>query len=288
MKKMLLVLIFVLLFVNSISSQISYEGIKYSYTDEPGFVTITENEIIFEDRYGKEELIQSSEKGVLTKAASFDLFESETERYIILNIATSSADFLTLVKQVDTPNYRYESWGITYSESKSSDYTTIPSLAGFNVLKAESYITEEDSLGNIIQYVPENSNIFDVISNPWAVSANSKDKIIIVNSEKWRNPRTKYQTIDTIVFINGFVNPEKPHLFYENARAKTIKISYGDVSFEVELNDTGNYQAVSLPTPINPRSGTEIKVEIIDSYEGTKYSDIVISGMLYIDAGVEK
>ena len=62
---------------------------------------------------------------------------------------------------------------------------------------------------------------------------------------------------------------------------------YENNSFTVALKDTGNYQIVHLPIPINPDINTVVKVEIIDSYKGTKYTDIVISGILYLNA-VEK
>ena len=63
-----------------------------------------------------------------------------------------------------------------------------------------------------------------------------------------------------------------------------IRISYDNSSFDVELQDIGNFQVIHLPQSIDPVSNTNIKIEILSYYPGTKYSDIVISGIYYMDA----
>gem|GEM_PF-2289335 len=253
-----------------------YLGIKYWYTSEYGFVTITQNSLVFEDRV---------EEGVLKSGYPFDVFESSKFNYIILHCGLEDCNFLTLVKKELNPEFKYSSWQIPYSNSNKKKFETVATLKGFNVINAGSYITEKEKNGNEIKYLPEQD--FNVINNPWAITADSKNKIIYMNTAMYRVRGASYAPINDIVFINGFVNSEKPYLYSQNSRAKNVRIMYENNSFTVALKDTGNYQIVHLPIPINPDINTVVKVEIIDSYKGTKYTDIVISGILYLNA-VEK
>lgn len=128
---------------------------------------------------------------------------------------------------------------------------------------------------------------FNINCNPWAISKTDKDSAIYLTDERYCVPGKKYADIDEIVIINGFVNPQKMYLYEENARAKNIRISYNENNFVVTLKDTGNYQSIKLPEKIVRNKGTIIKIEILDSYAGSKYSDIVMSGVLYIDAALK-
>ena len=250
-----------------------YLGVRYWYTSEYGFVTVSRDSLVFEDRI---------EKGILKAGDPFDVFESEKFNYIVLYCDFSDCDFLTLIKKDMNPDFKYSSWQIPYSNSRKKQFETVAVLQGFNVIDATSYITERDKNGKEIKYLPEGH--FNVINNPWAVDANSESKIIYMNPAMNRVPGAEYALINDIVFINGFVNPEKMYLYEQNSRAKNIRIMYGNTSFAAVLKDTGNYQIIHLPEPINPNINTVLKVEIIDSYKGTKYTDIVISGILYLNA----
>lgn len=110
---------------------------------------------------------------------------------------------------------------------------------------------------------------------PWEISSKSDNKII---NGKIKEYNSNMFPINRLVIVNGFVNAEKPYLFFQNARAKKILIKTKSFSFEAELEDTGNFQLIKLPNKINE---SDISIKILSSYEGTKYSDIVISGIYY-------
>jgi len=78
----------------------------------------------------------------------------------------------------------------------------------------------------------------------------------------------------------GYVSFEKPELYLENSRPKKIKLSVNNIfSIEVELNDTPNYQMINLPAPL--RASDVLELEIIEIYQGTKYSDTCINDIFY-------
>lgn len=165
---------------------------------------------------------------------------------------------------------------------KKNDYNA-SKLVPFRLIKAESCIIEKDKNDNEIRFAPENGDLFYVGSNPWAVKSDNK-KIIYLNTERWRQPNTNYKSINEIVILNGFISPEKEYLYEQNSRAKRVRISYDSTIVESELKDIGNFQVISLPVPIDSKAQNNIKFEILDYYPGSKYTDVVISGMYYMDA----
>ena len=267
-----------LLFILSIYAYAdsNYIGNKFWHTDE--YVTVC----IYEDKI---ELDDKVEKGKLYHKNGLDIFAGASNKYIVLETKLLKTQFVYLIKADDNSKFVYGDWEMTFSKTEADSQYTAAKLVPFTVTKAESFITEKDKAGNEIRYLPENSNLFSLISNPWAVTKDS-NKIIYINTERWRNPKTKYIPVDDIVIVNGFVFTEKDYLYEQNARAKTIKISYNDISFKTQLQDTGNFQVVHLPKSIDPTADNNIKIEIIDFYPGTKYSDVVISGIYYMDASL--
>lgn len=253
-----------------------YLGKQFIHTDEYSTVNITENSIKIDDKV---------ESGKLYHESKFDIFRSTSINYIILNCTVLDTYFVYLVKTSPTKKYRYANWEITYGKTLKVGAYNRAKLVPFNVLQADSYITEKDKSGNEIKYVPEKNDLFFVGSNPWAVKAENK-KIIYVDTKRWRHPDEKYLPISEIVFVNGFVNPDKEYLYEQNSRAKRIRISYNKTTFETELKDIGNFQVIHLPASINLNEKNNIKVEVLDYYPGTKYSDVVISGMYYMDATI--
>ena len=127
------------------------------------------------------------------------------------------------------------------------------------------------------------AEFFGLTDNPWAVNESSENKKINIGTAMWRNSRINYSPIDEIIVVNGFVYPGKEKLYRENARAKTIRLSYGDVTFDYELKDTGNYQLIKLPKTMQLDEKNDLTIEIIDWYKGTKYNDVVISGIYYVN-----
>lgn len=273
MKKNMILCLFVFVF-SKLYSNPFFLGKTFIHTDEYATVCINNTQISFSDK---------KEIGNLVYDKKFYVFKSDNNNYIILDCTVSGTYFLYLQKKDVTSKFSYGSWEMTYSKRvEQTDYKT-SKLVPFKVRKASSFIIEKDKNGNDIRYLPENSNLFFLGSNPWAVS-NDSDAIIELSTERWRNDKQKYYPIYDIVVVNGFVFPGKEYLYEQNSRAKRIQITYNSISFDTELQDTGNFQVVHLPTPINPTEDNSIKIELIDSYSGSKYSDIVISGIYYMDA----
>ena len=274
MKKKDLILLYLFVIGSMLYADPKYLGNKYLHTDEPFTVQIFTDKI---------DIDGTIEYGKLKTNSRFDTFMGDNSSYIILNCNVQKTYFVYLVKNINDAKYTYSSWEITYCYSeKGSNYDWVK-LVPFKVIGAESYIIEKDKNGKEIKFIPENHILFDLGSNPWAVSKDNK-KEIHLNTDRFRNNGIQYYPINEIVFVNGFVYPDKDYLYDQNARAKRIKITYGECAFETELKDTGNFQVIQLPVQINPVEKNDIKIEILDSYPGTKYSDVVISGVYYLDA----
>ena len=251
------------------------------------------------------------EEGLLNAGKYFDTFTTECGKYILLSCATDSFAFLTLVKKFggseeqflytpfplrdgqtppsDEPKARFSYTPMPYAYLIKRDINSMPLLVGFDVVSASSRIVEPDGNGGNIEYLPK---VFNFDDNPWAVSAESKDKSIVLNiSERklYEDRRLPRFPVNEIIIANGFISPDKEHLYLQNSRARNIRITYGDASFVTELKDTGNYQVIKLPktfetfgTERDFSSKGEMKIEILDFYPGSKYSDVVISAIMYI------
>lgn len=85
----------------------------------------------------------------------------------------------------------------------------------------------------------------------------------------------------TCLFLfNGFVSFEKPYLYEANSRLKKIEISFPEeknkASIEIELKDTPNPQKINLGF----KCQSQIKIKILEVYEGNKYKDTCLSGIM--------
>jgi hypothetical protein len=74
----------------------------------------------------------------------------------------------------------------------------------------------------------------------------------------------------------GYISYDKPYLYYQNSRPKTIKLSVENkFSIMVDLKDTPHYQEILLPSDIYQED--ILILEILDVYPGTKYEDTCIN-----------
>lgn len=276
MKKVIFIFIFCII-RNIICAEPLYLEKEYIHTDEYSTFYMTKTSLKLDD---------DIEYGNLIFSPIVDTFIGKKTNYIILNGTVADTYFVYLVKSSPTDKYQYSCWEITYGKTKKGALYNSVKLITFTLISAESFITEKDKSGKEIKFLPEKSDFFSLGSNPWAVKADAS-KVINVSTKRWRHPTMKYYPISDIVFVNGFVYPDKLYLYEQNSRAKRVKISYADTSFEAELKDTGNFQVVHLPAAIDPKADNDIRLEILDYYPGTKYSDVVISGLYYMDALVK-
>ena len=200
-------------------------------------------------------------------------FETDAQKYTILFTQLYSTSFIMLLQKSSSNNYPYGDEVQQFYKTFLSGYKDVPTLKGIKIESVGDYVTETDSRNNKIEYRPFNS--FDLTQTPWAVSSKSENKIIYGRIETKKN---KKFPLNRLAIVNGFVNAEKPYLYSQNARARKILIKTNSFSFEVELEDTGNLQLINLPDTVNDG---KLALTILSCYEGTKYSDIVISGLYY-------
>ncbi len=261
-----------------------YLGKEYSYVYETGYICIYEDYIDSRFKHASKHSLDmhTIEKGRLYQTKYFDVFEGEERKYIILNCTVQGIDFLTPIRKDQNTKNIYGCFERPHCDTRNNS-SLAGLLASFSVKKAESYITEKDKDGNDVIFFPSEDMLFDLSENPWAVKKDAK-KIITLGTKRYRDERFNYFPINEMIFINGFVFPDKDYLYEQNSRAKRIRITYDKTSFETELKDTGNYQVVNLPAEIDPQADNNIEVEILDYYPGSKYSDVVISGIYYLDA----
>jgi len=77
----------------------------------------------------------------------------------------------------------------------------------------------------------------------------------------------------TISVLNGFVNPLKQKLFYENNRIKKAAIWIDDKrSFDINFNDYVEFTEFNVP-----KQTKKVRIEILEVYKGTKYNDTCIT-----------
>lgn len=83
-----------------------------------------------------------------------------------------------------------------------------------------------------------------------------------------------------LYLFNGYVSFEKPYLYEANSRLKKIEISFPEEknkdSIVIELNDTPNPQKIDLGF----RCNSKVKIKILDVYDGKKFSDTCLSGII--------
>ncbi len=135
--------------------------------------------------------------------------------------------------------------------------------------KTSSIFTETIS-GKKIEYNGSGKYYFQVTS-PW-IEGKSDYGI-----DEWIEKEIISET-DEILFFNGFINPNRPDLYYANSRVKKIKITCNNNNWSYIIEDTANPQIIKLPEKINGI----IRFTIEDIYKGTKYSDTTIAGIYFL------
>ncbi|MDC7124378.1 MAG: hypothetical protein PQJ46_02345 [Spirochaetales bacterium] len=94
---------------------------------------------------------------------------------------------------------------------------------------------------------------------------------------EWLQEKIYFDT-NEIVFFNGYIDPNRPDLYYKNSRIKEIEVISGSNSWTFKIEDKPDPQVLELPIEI---TGT-IKYVIKDVYPGTKYEDTCLAGIYYL------
>ncbi|MDD5928425.1 MAG: hypothetical protein PUC37_01350 [Spirochaetales bacterium] len=144
----------------------------------------------------------------------------------------------------------------TYIPFKESPYVNKAKI------KASSYLTE-----NKISY--DVSNLSPKVNLPWIPDFhdNGKNAYLIINNCE----------VNEIFISIGYVDTNRPDLYYKNSRPKKIRIYFEKTKKEKEylLEDTSNAQKIILSE--NPGAVGTIIITFSEVYEGTKYKDLCIN-----------
>ena len=139
----------------------------------------------------------------------------------------------------------------------------------FKSINASSYLTENNKL-----YSSSNLGIYYTTDMPWVEGVSGfgiNEKIFF---EKGIIPN------GSMHISIGYVSYDKPYLYEQNSRPKTIKLSIENkFSIFANLNDTPNYQEIKFPSDIG--EDDILILEIIDIYPGTIYDDTCINSILF-------
>jgi hypothetical protein len=135
--------------------------------------------------------------------------------------------------------------------------------------EVSSYLTET-LRGNEVKYNGV-GRYFLQFTTPWV---EGKDDYGI---GEWME-KIQYRLTDEIIFINGYIDPNRPDLYSANSRVKEIMISVDNENWTYAVMDTAHPQILKLPKLV---SGN-IRFTIKDVYPGTKYTDTCIAGIYFL------
>jgi hypothetical protein len=163
--------------------------------------------------------------------------------------------------------------------NKNSEYVHIGNRVFDNYLrliggigssqKTSSNLTERID-GKEIVYNGKD-NYYYQLTKPWVEGKND------YGINEWIEKRIASKT-KKIIFFNGFINPKRPDLFFNNTRVKNITVTAGNKSWSFLLKDDPNPQILELPEYI---TGI-IRFTIKDVYKGDKYADTSIAGIYFL------
>ena len=83
-----------------------------------------------------------------------------------------------------------------------------------------------------------------------------------------------YIPSDNIVILNGYADCNKQHLYKQNARMKKVKVEGEGFSIEYEFEDYVHFTQIDFPKQVD-----EVKISVLEVYDGSKWTDMAISGM---------
>ncbi|MBN2656781.1 MAG: hypothetical protein JXR86_06955 [Spirochaetales bacterium] len=177
--------------------------------------------------------------------------DGEFQKYL----AIYSDDFLLLYKMPKSSPDSGGFWG-------RSIYDLFLSSTSFTTSSSYSDSKYDFSSGNLGDMT---------LFKPWVEGVSGVGK-----GEKIEAHYADELTITGFYISNGFVSYEKPYLYEYNSRVKRIKVSNSENSFSLEYNvkDSPNLQYFKVPET------TDIIIEILDVYDGSKWDDTSINFIL--------
>lgn len=268
--------------VKPIVSKSDFIGKMFNYPLEAGTVTIHKNKTIFDS-------VDEVTSKIVTKDR-FTTLQTDKQNYIVFDCEVDGISFLSLLKPMGNGEFYLGNWEMPYTKTTVDGvYSSLAMLRGVEFKSASNYVTETVG-GKKVDYIPKTNknnawSLWDSI--PWAVNKNTSKKTIRF-TVNWKERYDKGELPPSnLIISNGFISAEKPYLYEQNCRAKTIRISCNGKSETYVLEDTPNFQVLPLANLAKPEPSDVFELEIIDWYGGSKYDDIAISALQFVSVRVK-
>jgi len=155
--------------------------------------------------------------------------------------------------------------------NKDSIYWITGRSPFFPANRVSSFLTETLRDDRTIKYDGSKEKYYYELTKPWVEGEDDH------GIGEWIET-TPGTDVFKIVFFNGFINPNRPDLFYANSRIKEVNVSTEWDSWTFQIQDTPNPQILPLPDRFNDILHFTIK----DVYEGTRYSDTCLAGIYFL------
>jgi len=139
--------------------------------------------------------------------------------------------------------------------------------------RMSSFLTETVS-GNIKNYDWSNQRIAYQVTNPWVEGVDGHGIGEWVEVRPGGHPGN----LSGILFFNGYIDPNRPDLFYANSRIKEVLVTSRQYSWTYQLQDTPNPHILPLPKNFDDI----LRFTIKDVYEGSRYSDTSVAGIYFL------
>lgn len=171
--------------------------------------------------------------------------------------------------------------GFLSEDENSTDYI-LPNLV--KSITSADYMTEKIG-GKTVEYKAENllkSAIWGSHENPYVYNSQNTPFVPKNNGKKGLGTKLTIslkKSKNKILILGGYAKPfGHPDYYHKNCRPKTVKIRDldSDYSITCEIQDMAVYQSFDFGKPL-----ANIELKITDVYEGSKYSDLCISGILF-------
>jgi hypothetical protein len=271
MKKSIFTIIFVLLMITFQSYALDFKRTFYAgqmYSNDDLSVEYNNSISSFINNYGFRQIeIKNYKKWYLIDGnidyalMNFSIFENN---YINQNYGTYK-DYQDFLKE-NCHNLREQN--LSYAKNFNASST----------LKDNTYIYD---VKNIFVPCKGEHKILWFQNLPWAEGKEDEGigefiEFEIMPADSLLSDRLGYWIINgdiTISILNGFVNPMKQKLFYENNRIKKAAIWIDDKrSFEIDFNDYVEFTEFTVPEQTK-----KVRIEILEVYKGTKYNDTCVT-----------
>jgi len=139
--------------------------------------------------------------------------------------------------------------------------------------QVSSFLTEtvSDSVKN---YNWSNQRGAYKVTNPWVEGVDGHGIGEWIEVRSGGHP----DNISGILFFNGYIDPNRPDLFYANSRIKEVLVTSSQYSWTYQIQDTPNPQIMPLPKNFDD----VLRFTIKDVYEGNRYSDTCLAGIYFL------